>query len=122
MIPGNLLNIALKVTGSQAVNYLEYLGQTETTIGTLVDTFKPAVCVRGSFQGVPRSRYEVQGLDFQKNYSTFFASRDINDIVRSIGTDRFVFAGKTFQTLSETDWRDVNGWTGVLCVELKNAG
>lgn len=122
MIPGsNLLNMAFGAIAQQTVAYYVNTGRTANSIGMQVPSFAAPVNVRGSFQPVPRSKYEYMGLDFQKNYFNFYVSRSVIDLARGVAGDQLVFNGKKFQCESKTDWFGIDGWDAVLCVEIGNA-
>src|SRR5690606_23365264 len=75
----------------------------------------PAV-LRGSFQPVQRSLYELYGLDLQKTYYTFYVSYDLLDIDRDVSGDQIAFGSGRFQCVSDVDWFEVDGWKSVLCL------
>jgi hypothetical protein len=57
-------------------------------------------------------------LDLQKDYFTFYLSNNILDIQRDISGDQVSFMGKRFQVESSNDWYQLDGWKGMLCVDL----
>lgn len=119
MIPGsNLLSMALRVIAPQTIAYYPYVSRTKLANGVLNPVYGSGVNVDGSFQPVPRSRYENMGLDFQKNYVTIFVSKNVIDIERDVTGDRFTYAGKLYQAESRTDWFSQDGWDAILCVEV----
>lgn len=120
--PGsNLLNQALSIIAAQAIVYLAYVSRSETDFGTLVPVYASPVTIRGSIQAVPRALMELLGLDFQRNYVNIFVPNTIIDIARDVSSDQFQFGGSTFQALSLTKWRSIDGWNQVLCVEVPSA-
>lgn len=122
MIPGaNLLNMALTVIGRQRFEYLAFLSRKPNNVGQDITTYKPPVCLTGSVQPVPRSYYQLYGLDFQRNYQTFFVSKNALDVARDISGDHMIFNRKTYQCVSRTDWFAVDGWESILCVEVTYA-
>lgn len=123
MIPGsNLLNMAFSVIGKQTVSYLRATGETVNAIGYKVPTFATAVSIQGSFQPVPRRLYQVYGLDMEKNYATFYTSLNVQDIQRAKQGDVVEFNNVRWLCQSENDWFAVDGWTGVLLVDIGPAG
>lgn len=117
MIPGsNLLNMAFSVISQQTVTYLAATGRALNSVGQDVTSYAPPASLRGSFQPVPRRLYEQYGLDLQKTYYTFYASKDIIDIGRDVSCDQIIFENRVFQCESSNDWFAVDGWAGVLCV------
>lgn len=121
MIPGiDLLGVALQVIGKQSITYYRNTGRTLGASGKYVASFGQGCCLEGSFQPVPRSRYQMFGLDFQKNYATFFASIDAMDLVRDAAGDQLTYCGKRYQVESTTPWFSQDGWKSILCVEIAN--
>ena len=122
IVPGsNLLSMALNVLGRQTVTYYIDDGRTTNEIGLDVTDFDNGISVSGSFQPVPRNKYEMYGLDFQKAYFTFYASIDAIDLARDVSGDQLVFNKRRFQVVSKTDWFMIDGWDGILCVEIGRA-
>lgn len=122
MIPSsNLLNMALTIIAKQTVTYFQYTGRTTNAIGYDVASFAAGIDLLGSWQPVPRDRYEYLGLDFQRNYVTFYVSKNILDIQRDVSGDQIEYNGKRWQCQSSNDWYAVDGWVGILCVEIDNA-
>lgn len=117
-IGGNLLNLAFKLIPPQTVSYSQYTGKTTNEIGLDVTSYAAAVPIKGSFQPVPRSKLEAMGLDFNKSYCQFYTSTAMNDLQRDATGDRFVFAGITYQVISNTEWFNVDGWNGSLAVAV----
>lgn len=119
IVPGsNLLNLALTVLGKATFEYEAYLGRDSNEIGIFEDSYADPVTVTGSAQPVQRSVYEQQGLDFQKNYHTFYLPQFIGDVARGRAGDKFTYANKTWQCISTMPWFDMDGWTESTCVEI----
>lgn len=119
MVPGsNLLNRALRLIGAQAVQYSVFTGRSINSIGLMVPSFAAPVAVVGSVQPVPRNIVQELGLDWQKNYVTFYTSHFVNDVARDQTGDHFAFNGKTWQVLSKTDWTPIDGWSNPMCIEI----
>lgn len=121
IVPGsNLLTLAQGLIGQQKVMWSRFLGQTTNAAGVKVPTWAAPVAMLGSFQPVSRSLLQTLGLDFNKNYANFYASANILDVIRNATGDRLVYAGRTYQVLSNTDWFAQDGWKGVMCIEVTN--
>lgn len=118
----NLLNMALPLVGVQQFTYYRFASRITNDIGLDVAQYESGIILSGQVQAVPRYLYEVYGLDFQKNYVTFYVSKDVLDVTRDISGDQIKYADKIFQVLSENDWYPMNGWTGILSVQVDNAG
>lgn len=122
MIPGaNLLQMAMGLIGPQKVGWRQFTGKTQNAAGFDVPTWSAAVDVLGSFQPVSTNMLQQLGLDWTKNYATFFASVSFGAVDRDKTGDRLVYAGKTYQIESKTPWDAQDGWNYVLCVEVTNA-
>ncbi|MGJ0509057.1 MAG: phage collar protein [Methylocystis sp.] len=119
MTPGsNLLAQALTVIAPQLAQYWAATGREVNTVGIYVTSFAEPVDVYGSIQPVPRALYEKYGLDFNKNYVTFYTTRAIDDVFRGRSGDQLTFGGKRWQVESSNDWQFVDGWNGLLCIEV----
>lgn len=121
MIGGNLLEMALGLTGTQDVEWSAFEGKTTNAAGYDVATWADPVTVAGSFQAVSSSLIQQLGLDMSRNYGTFFASKNFGDLNRDKTSDRLAYAGKIYQVISKTPWHAQDGWDYVLCVEVTNA-
>ncbi|ENU3061693.1 hypothetical protein MLT67_12180 [Escherichia coli] len=122
MIPGsNLLNVALRVIGSQTLEYHAYTGRQTNAAGYDVAAYADPVPISGSFQPVPRAQYANLGLDYQKTYWNFYASADLLDVARDVSGDQLSFNGARYQCESITPWRSIDGWNAMLCSEIASA-
>ena len=118
-VPGsNLLKKAFKVINKDSFIYRQFKSRTTNSIGIDVPEFEPDVDLKGSIQAVPRRLYQLHGLDWKKNYITIYSSDTIEGVNRDTSGDRVVFDGKLFQVLDENDWTPIDGWNGVICVEV----
>lgn len=121
MIPGsNLLKMAFRLIAQQAFDYYAFAGRITSEYGLLISTYEMPVAFSGSVQPVPRNLYMNNGLDFQKNYVTFFLPKNAIDIDRDVSGDLFFFNGGTYQCLSRTNWFSQDGWEAMLAVEIQN--
>lgn len=109
--------MAFSIISKQTVSYYRNTGRSVNDVGQYVSTYDTATQLRGSFQPVPRKLYEQYGLDFQKDYFTFYASTNILDVARNVSGDKITFNGNSYQCESANDWYAVDGWKGVLCVK-----
>jgi hypothetical protein len=120
MVPGsNILNLALTVIAKQSIVYFRFLSRSQNNVGQDVTIYDAPTTVQGSFQPVPRRLYQIYGLDLQKSYFTFYASKNILDVGRDVSGDQIVFQGFRYQCESSNDWFGEDGWVGVLCVLIK---
>lgn len=106
------------LTGSQPFSYIQNTGRVDNGIGQDISQYNAPIQIQGSVQAVPRNLFEVYGLDFQKQYVTFYVSRQILDVERDVSGDKIQYANLTYQCLSQTDWNAQNGWTGVIAVKV----
>ncbi len=122
MIPGsNILRQALTVIAAQPVAYYQATGRTANDVGQYVTTYASPITLYGSFQPVPRSLYQIYGLDLQKSYYNFYVSKNVIDVTRNVSGDQLVFNNQRFQCESNTDWYVIDGWKGILCVMVQNS-
>lgn len=118
-VPGsNLLTQALQLITSQSISYYAYLSRSKTATGTFVPVYARAVVIKGSIQPVSRSLMQILGLDMQRNYVNIFVRNAVIDIKRDVSSDKFMFAGTTYQALSITKWISVDSWNQVLAIEV----
>lgn len=116
-VPGsNLLASALTVIAAQTVIYYRALSRVQNDVGQYVVTYATGVNIRGSFQPVPKTLYQVYGLDLSKIYYTFYSLNDLIDIQRNVPADQIIFNNKRFQCESNNDWFAIDKWKGVLCI------
>src|SRR5690606_33069057 len=113
-----LLNMALRVIKEQTIQYYQFDSRTLNDVGQYESVFLAPVNIVGSFQPVPRNLYRVYGLDFQKEYYTFYTSNDLLDLTRDVSGDQITFMGVRYQCQSNNDWFNLDGWKGVLCVRI----
>lgn len=116
---GNLLTLAMGVTGSQTVQWQRFKSRTTNAAGHKVPVYYDAASLRGSVQPVPQSRYQALGLDFAKEYVTLYTLAGVVGVERDGAGDRIVWNGKTYNAESDTDWTAQAGWRAVLCVRIK---
>lgn len=118
-VPGsNLLKKAFKIINKDPFVYRQFKKRTTNSIGIDVPEFEPDVILNGSIQAVPRRLYQQHGLDWKKNYITIYSSDVIEGVNRDTTGDRIMFDGKLFQVLDENNWTPIDGWNGVMCVEV----
>lgn len=118
-IPGqNILNMALTVIWRQTLMYYQYVSRSLNSVGQDVTVYASPVELVGSWQPVPRKLYVIYGLDLQKDYFTFYTSNNLLDITRDVSGDQISFMGRRYQVESDNDWYQLDGWKGVLCVDL----
>lgn len=121
MIPGsNLLTTALTVIASQEVVYYQFISRDLNERGAYVSTYADGLTVfLGSVQPVNKSVYAERGLDFEKNYVSWFLPEiDAIDLVRDESGDQFEFKGKRYQLKGKTDWFLQDGWNELLGIEI----
>jgi hypothetical protein len=119
MIPGaNLLGMALRLLSSQNFDYFAFLSRGTNDIGQDLANYAEPQSLAGSVQPVPRSLFQLYGLDFDRNYLTFYVSQDVIDVTRDVSGDQMFFNGNTYQCIQKTDWFPQDGWTAVLAVQV----
>lgn len=120
MLRTNLLQKALRLIPGENFQYLKFQGDTVNSFGVSVPSYAAPVTITGSVQSPENSLYQQMGLDLDKNYKIFYGSLDINGNETQTQPDRFIYDGKTFETVKNTNWFNYDGWCGVLAVERKN--
>lgn len=119
MIPSsNLLATALSIIAQQSVVLHKFVSRETNEYGLDVATYADPVSVMGSMQPIARNLYDQYGLDLSKNYYTFYTKYDVSDVRRDTSGDQVTFNGRRYQVLSSLDWAAVDGWRGLLMVEL----
>jgi hypothetical protein len=115
---GNLLNMALTLLPKQVFQYYVNSGRKLQPNGQYLATYDDPLSLSGSVQPVPKELYEKYGLDFAKNYFTFFVSQNAMDITRNLSGDAFLYNNAYFQCVQKTDWFAYNGWDAVLAIQV----
>jgi len=88
------------------------------SIGLQVPTFAAPVTIYGSFQPIPRSMFELLGLEFNKDYVTFYVTNLVQDVARNKAPDEFVFNGNRYRVMTASDWNLVDGWNNPIAVKI----
>lgn len=120
MLRTNLLQKALKLIPPETYQYEKFLGEQTNAMGIKVPTYAEPVMISGSVQSPENSLYEQMGLSLEKNYKIFYGSIDIRGNETQPQPDRFIYDGKTFETVKNSNWFNYDGWCGVLAVERKS--
>lgn len=118
----NLLKKALKLIPGEGYQYLKYLGETINDFGINVPSYALPVTItaqNGIVQAPENSIYQQLGLSLDKNYKIFYGAVSILGNEAQPQPDRFIYDGKMFETVRNTDWFNYDGWCGVLAVEIK---
>lgn len=116
-VPGsNLLNQAFRVIARNTVIYYQFAARSKRPDGVLVPTYVPPQSITGSVQAVPRNLYQQNGLDFNRDYVTFYTTTQMMDVEREKSGDQFMYNGQLYQCLSNNNWFGQDGWVGVLAV------
>lgn len=119
IVPGsNLLAMAMGVVGQQSVQWLRFTGMTTNTAGQERPTWAAPVTILGSIQPVDANTLQNLGLDWTRNYVTFYAPVEFREIERDQSSDRIAYAGRTYQVVGKTAWFYQDGWDKVICVEV----
>lgn len=114
----NLYKMAVRVIGQDAFYYFRYLSRETNQIGYDVSNFDDPILLQGSIQAVPRTAYQAMGLDFNKEYFTFYVPNDFLEVDRDVSGDQIGYAGRQLQCLSSTPWFTIDGWKSILCVVI----
>lgn len=116
---GNLMHLAMGVTGSQRVEWSAFKKRYTNGVGHKVNTYaQTPTPIRGSVQPVPTRMYQVLGLDAEKRYVTLYTPAGVVGARRDGTGDRIAYKGLAYVAESSTDWQLQAGWAAVLCVEV----
>jgi hypothetical protein len=119
MIPGrNLLNMASGLIRTQPAMLLKLNATAINSMGFNVNDYDAPFPVKGSWQPVPMSMYQVQGLDFTKTYARFYTSNNVQGISRIVTGDVIEYDGRRWQAMDVDDWHKLDGWVNVLLVDI----
>lgn len=121
MIPGtNLLNMALGlITPTTGIIYFRNTGRVANAKGVWIPTFNDGVPIdSGNAQPVPRNRFQNLGLDYQKNYITWFVPMSLVDASRDMSGDEIQYDGQRWKVESKTDWYSRDGWVYATLVQV----
>ena len=119
LLRSNLLKKALKLIPPESYLYYQYQGESVNEIGIRVPTYADPITITGSVQSPENSMYNQLGLSLDKNYKIFYGAISINGNETQNQPDRFLYDGRLFETVKNTNWFNYDGWSGVLAVELK---
>lgn len=119
LLRSNLLNKALKLIPPEQYQYLQFISQEPNEMGIMTATYKDPEIILGSVQSPENSLYQQMGLDLDKNYKIFYGAISIKGNEENPQPDRFIYDGKTYETVKNSDWFIYDRWCGVLAVELK---
>ncbi|MDR2093024.1 MAG: hypothetical protein LBP58_06895 [Azoarcus sp.] len=124
MIPGlNLLGVAMRIVGAQAVTYYRNTGRITSETGRDVAEYAaPVVINTGSVQPLGGERYAEAGIDQHREYVTWWVPADVLGIGRDISGDIIEYGGARYQCQHATSWFAQDGWKEVVCVLVGRAG
>ena len=123
IVPGsNLLGLAMMVVAPQLPTFFACTGATTTVAGERAPTYAAGVPLAGSFQPLSRARVSLQGLDFEKNWATFFVSAPLRATTRLQPPDQLEYGGRRWEVTGGADWLAQDGWTAPLLVDVGPAG
>ena len=119
MIPGsNLLRQAMGPIARQSLQWQAFVTRVVNETGDYVSTFADPVTITGSMQPVDRKLYQQLGLNLARNYCTLYTEADVRVTDREREGDLVTFDGKPWQAESDRNWRAVDGWRKILCVQV----
>lgn len=121
MIPGSdILAEAFACIDTVTVSHIKAGARTKNAVGQFVsDLSATPTDYEGSVQAVDRKAYTQLGLDMNRRYYTIYLSADARDFERGTNGDRILFGSKKFDVESIADWFALDGWVGLLCVEVQ---
>ena len=119
LLRSNLLNKALNIIPAENYQFIKFKSEEVNSFGVKVPTYEAPITIRGSVQSPENSLYQQLGLSLDKNYKIFYGSTDIKGNEAQTQPDKFIYNGKTFETVKNANWFIYDGWCGVLAVESK---
>lgn len=119
LLRSNLLQKALRLIPGENYQYLKYLGEEVNSMGIKIPSYATEITIYGSVQSPENSLYQQMGLSLDKNYKIFYGPEAIKGNEAQPQPDKFIYDGKTFTTVKNSDWFIYDGWCGVLAVEEK---
>lgn len=116
---GNLYKMASKIIGGSAYT-LHTVTRALDVRGIWVDTLSAGTALTDSIQAVDKRFYSAMGLDLAKLYIMIYTDNALMvSVDRDISGSQVVFQSATYQLMNETDWVPIDGWRGVLAVQIK---
>lgn len=117
--PGsNLLRQALRVIKPTGVLHFKFKGRKLNEARQYIDEYEKPVPLRASVQAINRSKYQLLGLDFQKNYIKLWASALLIDLARDYSGDYFTYGGRKYKLIDQTNWKLQDGWCSALAIDI----
>lgn len=121
MIPGiNLLSMALGMIASETVEYFAEAGREKQPNGVYLTTYAAGQTIEEcSVQAVNKRNYQAIGLDFAKNYVTWYIpALAATVLARGKSGDVFEWNGRRFQMVGGIDWTGQDGWASVIGCDI----
>lgn len=114
----NLYRMAASVIGKSDYIFFSATSRALDARGIWVDTFAAGVALSDSIQAIDRSLYTKLGLDLDRYYIQIYTDNPLLVVERDTSGDQIEFQSERYQLLSNTDWRPIDKWSGVLAVRL----
>lgn len=121
MIPGSdILSEAFECIDTHPISHIKAGPRTKNAVGQFISDLSAEPTVyEASVQAVDRKSYVQLGLDMNRRYYTIYVSADARDFAHGTTGDRILFGEKKFDVESIADWFVLDGWVGLLCVEVQ---
>lgn len=118
-VGNNLLSLALTVINSKTVDYYEFISREINADGQFEATWADPIEITGSLQSIGRTYQNQLGLDMTKSYVMWYDPRSLaREVRRNTTGDKIVYFGQTFIAEDSSDWSHIDGWKGVLFVQV----
>ncbi len=114
----NVLSLAQRLVTPQSVQLKRWIGTQKNAALVLSPVYAEAVPIAANVEPVDRTVYQAFGLDLQKDYIWLYSTVPLRDLERDKAPDIILWSNQTWNVESNTDWQDVNGWKGSLCVAV----
>jgi hypothetical protein len=121
MTPGSdILAEAFSCIDTHTVQYIKAGQRTKNRAGQFVSELSAEpVDYEASVQAVDRKSYVELGLDMNRRYYNIYLSASVQDFAHGTTGDRIEFGTKKYDVESNNDWFAIDGWVGLLCVEVQ---
>ena len=115
---GNVLAMAQKIIPPVDILYYKFNTSTIDDYGAISPSFDTPITIKANVHPVPRSVYQEQGLDFNKQYISIFTQQQMFDLDRDNQSDKIEYLGEMYQLFNKSDWTYYNGWNSFKAVRI----
>jgi len=113
----NLLNTALSILPKTTALWYRFDKLVVDDRGKEKAQYKEPLKIIGSFQAVDVQTIQELGLEIKREYKTFYTSNNLKLVNQSTSPDYLEISGSVYDIINSTNWHDINGWSGFLCIK-----